>query len=319
MKLREFYETIVELGMEADSRSRDEIEEKLEREKEEFENLDDDEKEYFDKEKLSNPYSDTRILYGDDDREINSIMLGIDIGVQEILLADRLREKGQKVDLVLAHHPSGGPSSRIAEVMDLQADRLHQAGVPINIAEDILAPRIKKVERKMFPLNHNRVTDAARQLDIPLMSAHTPGDNHVTEYLTDIFEKEETKYLKDVLDILNSEEEYRLFRKDGNEPKIFVGDKKRRAGKIYVDMTGGTTGSKEVFENLANSTDIGTVIGMHIPEKHRKQAEENHINLVIAGHICSDNMGMNLLMDNVFEKMEPAEIIEISGFRRVSR
>ncbi len=319
MKLRKLYETVFELGKQADPRSSEEIDEKLKKEKEKFEELDDKEKEYFDKEKLSNPYSDTRILYGDDDREIESIMLGIDVGVQEMLLADRLREKGRKIDLVIAHHPSGGAGSRISEVMDLQADRLHQTGIPINIAEGILAPRIKKVERKMWALNHNRVIDAAKQLDIPLMSAHTPGDNFVTEYLTEKFENEDPKYLKDIIDILNSEEEYKIFRKDGNEPRIYVGDRQRRTGEIYVDMTGGTTGSKKTFEKLAHSTDIGTVVGMHIPEEHRKKAEENHINLVIAGHICSDNMGMNLLLDGVFERLESANVIEVSGFRRVSR
>ena len=42
-----------------------------------------------------NPYADTRILYGDPDTEVSSILVGIDLEVGEVLLADRLREKGQ--------------------------------------------------------------------------------------------------------------------------------------------------------------------------------------------------------------------------------
>jgi hypothetical protein len=42
------------------------------------------------------------------------------------------------------------------------------------------------------------------------------------------------------------------------------------------------------------------------------------IRSVIAGHIASDNLGLNLLLDEV-EKREPFEVIECSGFRRVKR
>ena len=38
---------------------------------------------------------------------------------------------------------------------------------------------------------------------------------------------------------------------------------------------------------------------MHISEDHRKEAGKHHINVVIAGHIASDNLGMNLLLDGL--------------------
>ena len=38
---------------------------------------------------------------------------------------------------------------------------------------------------------------------------------------------------------------------------------------------------------------------MHISDEHKKEAEKHHINVVIAGHIASDNLGMNLLLDSV--------------------
>ena len=60
---------------------------------------------------------------------------------QEILLADRLREKGRKIDLVLAHHPEGKALAALAEVMDVQADVWHNAGVPINVGEAVLEGR----------------------------------------------------------------------------------------------------------------------------------------------------------------------------------
>jgi putative NIF3 family GTP cyclohydrolase 1 type 2 len=57
---------------------------------------------------------------------------------------------------------------------------------------------------------------------------------------------------------------------------------------------------------------------MHLSEDHRKEAEKNHVNVVIAGHIASDNLGLNLLFDHITESGELI-ILECSGFRRVIR
>jgi hypothetical protein len=53
-------------------------------------------------------------------------------------------------------------------------------------------------------------------------------------------------------------------------------------------------------------------------EEHRKEAEKCHLNVVIAGHIASDNLGINLLLDKVLSGQK-INIIECSGFRRVAR
>jgi hypothetical protein len=82
-------------------------------------------------------------------------------------------------------------------------------------------------------------------------------------------------------------------------------------------MTGGTGGPKDIFQKLSDSG-VGTVGGMHIGEEHRKKAEEHNINVVIAGHISSDNLGMNLLLDEI-QKKGRLKILECSGFRRFSR
>jgi predicted ATPase len=38
---------------------------------------------------------------------------------------------------------------------------------------------------------------------------------------------------------------------------------------------------------------------MHLSEDHYKHAKGEHINVVIAGHIASDNLGLNLLLDEI--------------------
>jgi hypothetical protein len=84
-----------------------------------------------------------------------------------------------------------------------------------------------------------------------------------------------------------------------------------------VDMTGGTEGSKEAFERLSR-TEVGTIVGMHMTEDHIKEAEKHHLNVVIAGHIASDTVGINLFLDEV-DKLEPMDVISASGFERFRR
>jgi len=111
--------------------------------------------------------------------------------------------------------------------------------------------------------------------------------------------------------------EYREAIKFGAGPKIFVGDPERRCGKIAVtEITGGTEGSPKLYEKMAQ-VGIGTVIGMHISEEHKKEAEAANLNVVIAGHMSSDSLGVNLFLDEL--EKQGIEIIPCSGLIRVSR
>jgi len=316
VKIKEIFDLFIELGIENDPRGKEEVEKYLARQNAKFQDLSQEEKEEFDVERLKNPYADSRILYGDENREVNTILAGIDIEIGELLLADNLRSKGQNIDLVLAHHPEGKALASLFDVMHLQEDVLHRLGVPINIAEDIMAGRISEVRRGMLPLNHNKTVDAAKLLDLPFICAHTPADNMVNTFLEKLFAERQPETVGDVLKILKEIPEYQEAIKLNAGPTIFVGSKERRAGKIFVDMTGGTSGSDDAFAKLANAG-VGTIVGMHIGEKHRKEAEKNHLNVVIAGHMSSDSLGMNLLLDKLEQK--GIEVICCSGLIRYKR
>lgn len=317
MKLRDIYKKAIEIGIENDPRGRDVVLKELERRKKDFDELKPDEKKFFDQESFRNPYSDSRVLYGTDEEDIKSVLVGIDIEVGEILLADSLRSKGRQVDLLLSHHPEGRAYANLYSVMQMQSDILNRFGVPINIAEGLMDGRIKEVERKLMPVNHTRAIDAARLLGIPFLCIHTPADNMVTSYLQRLFDEKKPYFVSDVLDILKGIPEYRDAGLNSVGPKISLGAKNRKAGKIFVDMTGGTEGAKEIFESLTTSG-VSTIVAMHLSEDHRKEAEKNHLNVIIAGHISSDNLGLNLLLDEI-SKGDSLEILECSGFRRFSR
>jgi len=316
MNIREIYELFVDLGMKNDPRGWDKVQEILERTRKDYEKLSDKEKEKFDLEKLRNPYADTRILNGDSNKEVKRVLVGIDIDTSEILLAKELGRNGKEIDLVISHHPAGYAYANFYEVMHLQEDLLAKIGVPINYAEGVLYPRISEVERKVMPANHNKSVDAARLLEVPFMCCHTPADNCVATYLQKLFDVKTPYNLQEVIELLEDIPEYREASKRNNPPKILVGNPKNRAGKIFVDMTGGTEGPVEVISKLAE-VGVGTIVGMHMSEEHRKEAEKHHINVVIAGHMASDSLGMNILLDNL--ELKGIEILNCSGFIRVSR
>jgi hypothetical protein len=58
MKLRDIYKKAIEIAIENDPRGRDIVLKDLEHRKKDLEDLKPDEKEFFDKESLQNPYSD---------------------------------------------------------------------------------------------------------------------------------------------------------------------------------------------------------------------------------------------------------------------
>jgi len=317
VKLSDIYTRAIEAGIENDPRGKDLVLQELDRRKKSFEELKQEDKESFDLESLRNPYSDSRILNGTGEEEIKSVLVGIDIDVGEILLADNLRTKGRTIDLLLSHHPSGRAFATLYDVMQMQSDILNIFGVPINIAEGLMDGRIKEIERKLMPVNHMRAVDAARLLNIPFLCLHTPGDNMVARYLQKLFDEKKPYLLSDVLDILQDIPEYKSAEIDTVGPKIFLGSKNRKAGKIFVDVTGGTEGAKDIFQSLTTNG-VSTIVGMHMSEDHRKEAEKSHMNVIIAGHISSDTLGLNLLLDEI-SKDNSLEIIECSGFRRFSR
>lgn len=317
MNLRDLYQKAVETGIAHDPRGREAVQKELRRVEKDYRELKKDEQDLFDKESLQNPYSDSRILHGSGAEEVQCALIGIDIESAEILLADRLRERGEKIDLVIGHHPEGMAFANLPAVMYMQSDILSRFGVPINIAEDLMEGRAKEIERRLMPLNHTRAVDAARLLNVPFLCLHTPADNMVVTFLQKMFDEQAPYTLADVIDLLNTVPEYREAQRTGSGPRILQGSKTRRAGRIFVDMTGGTEGSKDIFKSLSTS-DVNTIVGMHISEEHRKEAEKNHLNVVIAGHISSDNLGMNLLLDEVM-RGTGIQILACSGFSRTSR
>ncbi len=317
MKLRELFELAIRTGMDADPRGPAAAQQDLQETKRTYDELKPEDRAFFDLDKLTNPYADSRVLHGDPDREVKKVLVGIDIETPELLLADRLNEKGAAIDLVLGHHPEGRAYANFYEVMRMQADILNRFGVPINVAESQLDGRMKEVARSVLPSNHTRPVDAARVLGIAYACIHTPADNLVSTHLQSLFDREQPARLRDVLRLLKEIPEYREAARINAGPRLSVGTEDQRPGRIFVKMTGGTSGAKDTIERLSQSG-VGTMVCMHMSDEHRKEAEKHHLRVVIAGHIASDNLGLNLLFDAI-GKHAPIAVLECSGFRRIAR
>ena len=107
LTLRDFYKTVVELGMKADPRGEEAVKNLLKMEAKKFGELPEKEKADFDAEKMENPYADTRILNAGSGAAISTVLVGIDVEAPEIILADSLRKAGRKIDAAISHHPEG--------------------------------------------------------------------------------------------------------------------------------------------------------------------------------------------------------------------
>ncbi len=311
---------VFELGLKdailTDPRGPGEVKKYLVRAKKEYENMRPSDREYFDLEKLSNPYSDSGIHLDDGKTKVKRILTGIDIGSSEILLASQLNERGKKIDLVVAHHPIGKTFAKLHETMGMIVDIFVQAGIPVHVAEKLMEERIKEIGRGVHPINHYQVIDVARHLGINLINTHTFTDNLVSAYLQDFLKKKEPRTLADLMDALLEIPEYRAAKHMGFGPKIFAGSPNHRVGRMLVSMTGGTTPSNKVYEELS-AAGISTVVDMHIKEDCVDKANENRMNVVIAGHISSDSLGMNLYLDELEKK--GIDIVPCGGLIRVSR
>ncbi len=318
MKLDKLFQKIVAYGIAADPRSKKEIDKALKKYKTRQKKLSAKEKELFDEERLWNPFSDTRIYYGAD-RDVKSIIVGIDAETAEFLLVDHLNKNGKKIDAVMAHHPEARGLADLDKVMEMQIDLLAQHGVPENRAEALLKPRMEKIWRAIHSDNMFRSLQAAEFLDIPFFNCHTPSDNLVYQFVEKKICKKQFDNLGEIINSLLDIPEYKTYAKMGNPPILVNGSKSSRVGKLVAtEFTGGTNGPEEFIEEQSKAG-VGTILTMHVTEKSLEKAKEHHVNFVQCSHIASDNIGLNLMLDKLQKDEPKLKVHEFSGFMRVKR
>lgn len=319
MKLKKLFEHAVDIGIDSDIRGRKYLERMLKKEADRQKKLEGKDKEYADPERTWNPYSDSRIIAGTGEEEVTRVMVGIDIETPEILMADRLREKGEKIDAIMIHHPEGRTLGDLNKVMTLNSDVVHSAGVPINQGDFLLRPRMERVGRATHADNLMRVERAAELMGFPALVCHTITDNLVFQLMEKTISQKPWNDLGEILNAIHGIQEYDFYAKRGNPAFIVNGNAGSRPGKIIASgFTGGTNGPEELIEQQAHAG-VGTILCMHFTEKEVEIGRKHNVNMIQCSHMASDVIGMNLLLDQLSKHEKKLSTVDVSGFIRVKR
>ncbi len=319
MKLSKLYKRTIEIGMDADIRGKKYLDKLLKKQADRLKKAEGKEREFFDEERTWNPYHDSRIINGTGDEEVTRLMIGIDIETPEILLADRLREKGEKIDAIMIHHPEGRALADLDKVMPLNADVAHAAGVPINQGDFLLRPRMERIWRAIHADNILRTERAAELLGIPAFTCHTVTDNLIWRHMEKNICQKEWDDLSSIVNAINDMPEYNYYAKKGNPSFIVNGSGSGRPGKIVATgFTGGTNGPEEMIEQQAHAG-VGTILCMHFTEKEVEVGRKFNLNMIQCSHMASDAAGVNLLLDILQKEEKKLDVLPVSGFIRVKR
>ncbi|MFA4987378.1 MAG: NGG1p interacting factor NIF3 [Candidatus Brocadiia bacterium] len=317
MKLSKYFKKAIKVGGKYDPRTEAGIKRELEQMNKDYSALGEREKRWFDVERLWNPYVDARVFFQGSDPELKKVAVGIDIDVSDLLLIHELNKQGGGFNAVMSHHPAGNQMA-FHHALEAQVDMFASWGVPINQAEALMKPRVAEVSRGLFAVNSRRLAKAAEMIGMPLLSLHSPADVCVQSHVQGTIDKAKPRTLKDAMELLTDEyPEYADARSRGEAMRLFAGSEKNQCGRIVVKMAGGTQGPVEQFGEFARAG-IGTVVCMHLRDDARKEAEKNNINILIAGHMASDSIGMNILLGETDPAGE-VEIVPMSGYIYVDR
>ena len=222
---------------------------------------------------------------------IRKILFGIDAGVPELLLARQLG-----YDAVIAHHPQGGTATvDFHRVFRRHVQQMVAAGVPMEEAERAVKRRLEELEVEAHTRNYGHTVDIAGLLKMPYMNIHTPldevGRKIMTERINGRIRKNST--VQDVISVLKELPE---FKNALTEIKIRLGKAENSAGKVVVSHGAGTNGGYEIAKTYFRYG-VGTVVYIHIRlgDLEILKAEKRG-NLIVAGHIASDSVGINPLI-----------------------
>ena len=237
---------------------------------------------------------------------IKKILVGVDMDTAELLLAKELG-----YDCVVSHHPKN-TNPDMLDVMDRHIVKLESLGIPRNKSQKALAPKKDELSYGKHVANSRRSESAAKLLNMPYVSLHTPadiiGEAMVQKFLDEKFAGKPETTLGDITAALEGIGEY---KNSARKPVIRVGSKDSYAGKIYVLMAG-YTGPGAAVHKLYFEGGAGTLILMHIPEKDAKELKEHSVgNVIVAGHMSSDSIGINIIADEW--RQMGAEVTVMSG------
>jgi hypothetical protein len=322
MKLRALYDHSIRYAARLDVRGEDGLRRVLEQRRREYESLLGWERETYDLERLTNPFGDVRLAYSPtdpNDLEIRTILLGIDISVPELLLADHLRTRGVPIDAVVAHHtPNAGIAFNLAhDIMDVNVEMLTARGVPRADAERVIGPYVH--ERWLNNEDFIRQGVAtARRLGLPFGCIHTPADYAFEKGISGVVESYQPKTTGEVVRALMTIPEVQSAAHVGAFPRVMSGDESWPLGRYMVKGGGGRIFPPGAYP-LLGAAGVNTVIQIGCGAAHAHAAQEAGVCIVRVPHAACDNIGINLWLDEAIRELGSLEVIGCAAFERITR
>lgn len=227
---------------------------------------------------------------------ITSVLAGIDMGTAELMLARQLG-----YDCVARHHnlvPQLGKLGYL--VASDHYEKMVKYGVPVNVAQKMLEHRKKDVEMMFHASNLDGPSSVARLLNMPYIGIHTPadllGERAVERKLADVYQAKENPTVQDLMDAIMTIREFQD-APEGQKPAVWVGSPESYAGKAVVEFAGGLSAELDEIKAYIDAG-IGTFVCMHCEaDIVKKLTEDNRCNVIVTGHMASDSIGMNIILD----------------------
>jgi len=304
---------MIEVGRKADWRSEATFEAQLAVQRREYAMLTGTAKRFYDCERLWNPFGCSRISAGDPELEVRGMAVGINCTLADILYVEKQRDQGRRVDAFLAHHGIPPAGTIYEEINNTHYNVLVDYGVPEETARRVVDDAIHGYHLRMAgePFGFERCTEMA------LYNVHNPMDNLFALRASQLFAREQPKTVAAVIDLLLSFEEFAISARAGVPPKIAAGAPDAEAGHIYVDALGGICLNDDELPALLATGKVQTVIRLTYNNCIRI-CREAGVNLIFMPHNAHDNLGINLMLDQVLAEGE-IDILPVNLFYRVPR
>jgi hypothetical protein len=272
VNLRQLCDASVQLGIALDVRGEAALRRQMEQARLVFEALPEWQEPYFDTERLRYPFGDVRVLNGPEDVELHSVLLGINIGISDFLLARELHASGTRIDAVIAHHPTGIAPSQVQDYMPVSIDYLVAEGVPRADAEDCIRRYIREKLQHLED-NYRVGPDTAKLLGFPFACIHTPADYYMRVGVRTAFAAHPPETpLEAVRALLTIPEVDSAARISGAVPRVMSCDPSRPIGRVLLTFGGGYILPPEAY-HLLGKAGVNTVVQIGCSPAHAQAAE----------------------------------------------
>lgn len=237
---------------------------------------------------------------------IRRVLFGIDITPAELMLAGQMR-----FDAVIAHHPMGA-QVEAWKVYLRHVDQLVAAGVPEQEAREAVSQRIESLALAAHSANYDHLPSVARLMGMPYMNIHLPADEvgrrRMQEEVDQLLATNPQARVAEVVEAL-----YQLgeFRRAATRIQVRVGSSDAPAGRTVVSHGAYSNGGYGVAAAYFRHG-VGTVACIHIGgEDVARLRKETRGNLIAAGHVAGDSVGINVLIAEL--ERRGLEVTRIAG------